>query len=248
MKVLILLIKDFLKNQIRKLYWLYRLLKAKKGAGFQIQFPVRTEGSGKLSFGKNCKIQKNVFLGCGVNSNISFGNNCRIDEGVEIVTGKSAKIIFGDNCWIMKNTIIRTEAEFEIGNDVAIATNCAIFSREGGYQGKLKIGDGTHIGDYTIIDMADNLTVEKEIAIGPNCTIYTHDHNYEVEDKAAWKGGVVPKPITIKKGAWVGSSVTLLPGIEIGEKSVVAANAVVTKNVDANCIYGGIPAKKIKEI
>ena len=94
------------------------------------------------------------------------------------------------------------------------------------------------------INMADDLNMEKEIAIGPNCTIYTHDHNYEVADKAARKGGVVPKPILIKSGTWVGSNVTLLPGIEIGEKSVVAANAVVTKNVEKNSIYRGIPAKK----
>ncbi len=248
MKIILLLIRDIIRNFVRKLYWLYRLIQSKKGANISIKFPVKVEGSGKLTFGNNCKIDKHTFFACGAGCQIVFGNNCRIDEGVEIIAGKNGKIIFGDDCWIMKNTIIRTANKYEFGNKVAIATHCAISSREGGYDGELKVGNGTHIGDYTIIDVADNLTIEDEIAIGPNCTIYTHDHNYNVKEKAAWKGGVVPKSIIIKKGAWVGSSVTLLPGVEIGAKSVIAASAVVTKNVDANCIYGGIPAKKIKEI
>lgn len=248
MKIIILLIKHTFNKQIRKAYWLYRLAKAKKGTGFQIQFPVRAEGSGNLVFGNNCTIQQNTTLACGAGSKISFGNNCRIDEGVQIITGKNAQISFADNCWIMKNSIIRTSNKFEFENDVAIATYCSIFSREGGHEGELIIGDGTHIGDYTIIDMADNLTIEKEVAIGPNCTIYTHDHNYEVADKAAWKGGVVKHPVIIKKGAWIASSVTVLPNVVIGERCVIAAGAVVTKNTVANSIYGGIPTKKIKKI
>jgi len=189
-----------------------------------------------------------VFFACGADSRIIFGNNCRIDEGAEIIAGKNARITFGDNCWIMKNSVIRTSDTFEFGNDVAIATNCAIFSREGGHEGALKIGKGTHIGDSTIIDMADNLTIEDEVAVGPNCVIYTHDHDYTKSNLPAWKGGIIKHPVTIKKGAWIASSVTVLPKVEIGERCVVAAGAVVTKSADANSIYGGIPAKKLKDI
>ncbi len=248
MKIIILLIKDFICKLIRRLYWLYRLMQAQKGSKLQIKFPVRVEGSGKLVFGNNCSIDKNTSFACGAGSKISFGNNCRIDSGVEIIAGKNADIHFGDNCWIMKNTIIRSGNSFSFDNNVVIATNCAIFSRETNYEGILKVGNGTHIGDYTIMDISDNLIIDDEVAIGPNCTIYTHDHNYSHKEKAAWQGGVEPKPVVVEKGAWVGANVSLLPGIKIGTKSVVAINAVVTKNVENNCIYGGIPAKKIKEI
>ena len=86
------------------------------------------------------------------------------------------------------------------------------------------------------------------MAIGPNSTIYSHDHRYDAKGKAAWKGGVVRKQVVIKDGAWVSSGVTILPGVTIGKNCVIAAGAVVTKSTDDNCIYGGIPAKKIKEI
>lgn len=248
MKILILLTINFLKKLIHRLYWIYKLLKVTKGTGFKVQFPIRVGGTSKIKFGHNCSVQKNVYLGHGDGSKITFGNNCKIDENVEIVCSKGANIHFGDNCWVMKNTIIRTANNFEFGNNVNIATNCAIFSREAGHEGVLKIGNGTHIGDGTIIDMADNLTIEEEIAIGPNCIIYTHDHDYTKTNQAAWKGGVVKNPITIKKGAWIASSVTILPKVEIGERCVIAAGAVVTKSTDANTIYGGTPAKKIKEI
>ena len=248
MKIIILLIKDFICKLIRRLYWLYRLMQAQKGSKLQIKFPVRVEGLGKLVFGNNCSIDKNTNFACGAGSKISFGNNCRIDSGVEIIAGKNARISFGNNCWIMKNTIIRTSNKFEFADDVAIATNCAVFSREANYDGILIVGKGTHIGDNTIIDVSDDITIKDEVAIGPNCTIYAHDHNYTHKEKAAWKGGVEPNPVIINRGAWVGANVSLLPGIVIGEKAVVAINAVVIKNIEPNTIYGGIPAKKIKDI
>jgi acetyltransferase-like isoleucine patch superfamily enzyme len=54
--------------------------------------------------------------------------------------------------------------------------------------------------------------------------------------------------ILIKKNAWIGAGATILPGVTIGENSIVAAGAVVTKDVPDNCIVGGIPAKFIKTI
>jgi acetyltransferase-like isoleucine patch superfamily enzyme len=246
MRLVFLLFKGFFISILRHFYWFINLSKAQKGKGLKILFPVKIEGKGKLVFGKNCSIAKNAYFACGQGSVIKFGNKCRIDEGVEIYAGKDSKISFGDNCWIMKNTIIRTKKEFVFGNDVNIATHCAIFSREGNYEGLLKVGYGTHIGDNTIMDVSENMEIRDEIAIGPNCVIYTHDHDYQQLDKPAWKGGVVQKPVIIKNGAWIGSGVTILPGVEIAERTVVAAGAVVTKNTEISSIYGGVPAKKIK--
>ncbi len=241
-----MLIKGIFTKLMRYVYWLIRLMQAKKGSAFKIQFPVKVEGKGKLSFGNNCQVFSNVSFMCGDTSNIEFGNNCRIDKGVQIIAGQNAKIIFADNCWIMSNSIIRTKNKFEFGNDVEIATNCAIFSRENGYEGILKIGKGTHIGDNTIIDTTDNLIIEEEIAIGANSVIYTHDHDYTKNEHAAWKGGIITNPVKIKKGAWIASGVTILPKVEIGEYCVVAAGAVVTKSTKSNSVYGGVPAKFIK--
>ncbi len=248
MRIILLLIKDLFRKILRHFYWIFRLMQAKTGKGVQIKFPIKVEGSGKLILGDNCKLDKNVYLACGSGCKISFGKNCRIDEGVEIIAGKHAQISFGDNCWIMKNTIIRTGDKFEFGDNIQIATNCAIFSRESGHEGELKVGTGTHIGDNTIIDTTDNMSIEDEVAIGPNCVIYTHDHDYTNMAKAAWQGGVVKHSVSVKKGSWVGSNVTILPNIEVAERCVVAAGAVLTKSTKTNFVYAGVPAKPISEI
>ncbi len=248
MKVLLLFIKNLFSKFARHLYWIYRLIKADKGRNIELKFPIKVEGNGKLIIGDNCKLQKNVYFACGSGSIISIGKNCRIDEGVEIIAGRNAKISFGDNFWIMRNTIIRTGNKFSFGNDVQIATNCAIFSRENGHEGELKVGAGTHIGDNTIVDTTDNISIANDVAIGPNCVLFTHDHDYLDMKKAAWQGGVIKSPLKINYGAWIGANVIILSNVEIAERCVVAAGAVVNKSTRDNCIYGGVPAKFIKEI
>nr|WP_277200415.1 DapH/DapD/GlmU-related protein [Veillonella seminalis] len=58
----------------------------------------------------------------------------------------------------------------------------------------------------------------------------------------------VATPVTIGNDVWIGGNVTILPGINIGDKAVIAAGAVVTKDVPANTVAGGVPAKVIKEL
>ena len=58
----------------------------------------------------------------------------------------------------------------------------------------------------------------------------------------------MPKRIVVGKNVWIGSNATILAGVTIGDNAVVAAGAVVTKDVEANTIVGGVPAKFIKKI
>ena len=58
----------------------------------------------------------------------------------------------------------------------------------------------------------------------------------------------IGKPITIGNDVWIGGNVTILPGVTIGNNVVIAAGAVVTKDVPDNCVIGGVPAKKIRDI
>ncbi|MDB5112014.1 MAG: acetyltransferase, partial [Mucilaginibacter sp.] len=59
---------------------------------------------------------------------------------------------------------------------------------------------------------------------------------------------LVCSPIVVKRNAWIGAAATILPGVTIGENSVVAAGAVVTKDVPANTIVAGVPARAIKNL
>lgn len=95
----------------------------------------------------------------------------------------------------------------------------------------------------SFLDMG-GITIEDDVLIGPKVSLITENHPLDPADRQA----LLLKPIIIKKNAWIGAAVTILPGVTIGENSVVAAGAVVSKDVPANTVVGGIPARHIKNI
>ncbi|MGZ5246855.1 MAG: DapH/DapD/GlmU-related protein [Flavitalea sp.] len=88
------------------------------------------------------------------------------------------------------------------------------------------------------------ITIEDNVQIGPRVNLVTENHPLDPSDREA----LLLKPITIKRNAWIGAAVTILPGVTIGENAVVAAGAVVSRDVPPNTVVGGIPAKIIKSI
>ncbi|WP_435134185.1 acyltransferase [Formosa sp. A9] len=237
-----------LKTVLRHVFWLYKLSQSSIGKQSQIVFPVIREGAGTLTIGDKVRLEKHTNLGIGQKGTLSIGQAAVFETQSTILVNKNCQVTIGENFKLGAHARLYVNNHWEFGNDVKIETHCAIFSREPQGQGILKIGNGTHIGDFTIIDLVQDVTLGNEVAIGPNCTLYTHDHEYTNKELPAWKGGLVSKPIFIEDGAWIGSNVTILPGVTIGKRAVIAAGSVVTKNVPSETIYGGIPAKLIKEI
>jgi acetyltransferase-like isoleucine patch superfamily enzyme len=88
------------------------------------------------------------------------------------------------------------------------------------------------------------ITIEDQVLIGPRVNLVTENHPADPAERRS----LITKPIVIKRNAWIGASATILPGVTIGENAIVAAGAVVSKDVPANTIVGGIPAKFIKSI
>ncbi|WP_233138135.1 DapH/DapD/GlmU-related protein [Mucilaginibacter sp. MD40] len=88
------------------------------------------------------------------------------------------------------------------------------------------------------------ITIEDHVLIGPKVNLITENHPLEKTERR----NLICKPITIKRNAWVGAGVTILPGITIGENAVVAAGAVVSRDVPANTVVGGIPARMIRHL
>ena len=111
-------------------------------------------------------------------------------------------------------------------------------------------GKNIHIGKNVFINsgckMQDQggIYIGNDVLIGHNACLLTLNHDADPENRA----DMHPKPIHIEDKAWLGSNVTVLPGIRIGEGAIVAAGAVVTKDVPANTVVGGVPAKVIKKI
>jgi len=111
-------------------------------------------------------------------------------------------------------------------------------------------GRFTSIGKNVFINHAcsfldlGGITIEDDVLIGPRVNLITENHPADPAERRS----LITKPIVIKRNAWIGANATILPGVTIGENAIVAAGAVVSKDVPANTIVGGIPAKFIKPI
>lgn len=100
------------------------------------------------------------------------------------------------------------------------------------------INCGCHFQDQGGIYIDDGALIGSEVVMA------TLNHSL----KAKNRHDLIPSPIHIGKNVWIGSHATILPGVTIGDNSVIAAGATVTKNVPSNTVYGGTPAKFIKNI
>jgi acetyltransferase-like isoleucine patch superfamily enzyme len=110
--------------------------------------------------------------------------------------------------------------EIRVGRNVFINQNCTIYD----------LG-GVDIGD--------------DVMIGPNVSIITTGHPLEPSERRA---GVTANPIAIGRNVWIAAGATVIGGVTIGENSVVAAGAVVTRDVPANTLVAGVPARAIRTL
>lgn len=130
-----------------------------------------------------------------------------------------------------------------------------------------------HLGDYSLYTMpgvclcypenivlGKNITLNRnvnitarcpiiignDVLIGNNVVINSGNHDFSNPELLIREQGHVMAPITIEDNVWIGANCVILKGVTIGTGSVIAAGAVVTKDVPSNCVYGGVPAKLIK--
>ena len=99
--------------------------------------------------------------------------------------------------------------------------------------------------NVTILDIAE-FRAGNNVWIGPNTLITTINHPLNPKGRREHLG--IAKPVKIGNDVWIGGNVTILPGVEIGNNVVVAAGAIVTKNIPDNSLFGGVPAKFIKNL
>jgi acetyltransferase-like isoleucine patch superfamily enzyme len=110
--------------------------------------------------------------------------------------------------------------EITVGRNVFVNQNCTFYDLGG-------------------LDIAD------DVMIGPNVSIITSGHPIAPSRRRAF---VIAKPIAIERNVWIAAGVTIIGGVTVGENSVVAAGAVVTKDVPPNTLVGGNPARVIRSI
>jgi acetyltransferase-like isoleucine patch superfamily enzyme len=132
--------------------------------------------------------------------------------------------------------------KFSLGKRSVIESFCCINNAVG----DVIIGDDTRIGIHNTI--IGPITIGNHVNLAQGITVTALNHNFKDTSRRIDEQGFSTKPIVIEDDVWIGANAVILPGVTIGKHVVVAAGAVVTKDVPDNTIVGGVPAKEIKKI
>lgn len=108
----------------------------------------------------------------------------------------------------------------------------------------ISVGKNVFINSGCRFQDQGGITIGDGALIGHNVVLATLNHDIDPRKRST----MYPAPIVIGKNVWIGANATVVPGVSIGDGAVIAAGAVVTKDVPANVIVGGVPAKIIKKI
>ena len=114
------------------------------------------------------------------------------------------------------------------------------------YGYNIEIGKNFYANHNLVILDSTNVKIGDNVFIAPDCGIYTAGHPIEKDIRN--QGIEYAKPVTIGNDVWIGGHVTILPGVKIGNNTVIGAGSVVTKDIPDNAIAYGNPCKVVKYI
>lgn len=106
----------------------------------------------------------------------------------------------------------------------------------------VKIGRNVVVMNNALFMAAGGITIEDDVLVAANAQLISNNH--DLHDHAV----LTCKPVLLKRNCWIGAGATILPGVTVGENAVIGAGAVVTKDVEANTVVGGNPARVIKRL
>jgi acetyltransferase-like isoleucine patch superfamily enzyme len=137
----------------------------------------------------------------------------------------------------IRHYLYRNIYKVELPKDSIIYSHCILIE-----PWRIKLGHHSVVGDHARLDARSGIIIGNNVDVSAETTIWTLEHDIEspIFDSS---GG----PVTIGDWAYIGSRVTILPGVTIGEGAVVASGAVVTKDVDPWTMVGGVPARFIRK-
>jgi|26BtaG_2_1085354.scaffolds.fasta_scaffold00002_229 acetyltransferase-like isoleucine patch superfamily enzyme len=129
------------------------------------------------------------------------------------------------------------------GDNVGLGRNLTII-----YWERIEVGNNVSIHDNCYIDASGGVFIGDEVSIAHNTSILTNNHSWDQQDVPIKYNPTVPGAVRIFDDVWIGCGCRILAGVQIQSRSIIAAGAVVNKNIESNTIVGGVPAKKIKSI
>lgn len=179
------------------------------------------------------KNPKGALLGKGVTffnmPQVRFGKFLKLGDRVHLSALGTDGIKFGNNVGIGAYSRIVVSTSF---NDIGKG---------------IKLGNNVGIGEYAYLGGAGGLEIGDDCIVGQYFSCHPENHNYEIPELLIRQQGVNRKGIIIGSNCWIGSKVTILDGVSIGEGCVIAAGSVVNKDLPAYSVAGGVPAKILKE-
>lgn len=131
---------------------------------------------------------------------------------------------------------------FWLGRRSVVESFCCINNAVG----DVIIGDHTRIGIHCTI--IGPVCIGSHVNLAQGITVTALNHNFEDITQRIDQQGITTKPIVIGDDVWIGANSVILPGVTLGSHVVVAAGAVVTKDIPDNCVVAGVPAKVIKQL
>lgn len=207
----------------------------------------------KLSYLCPLNILRALYLNLKFNKNVDLSRLILTNKDVElslasssnIVVEKGARLNFGFFTHIFSKRrnsklILEEDASFVLTGKAMIQSGAMIFVGRGK---TLKIGRSTFTSNIKIL-AHDDITIGDNCIFGWECQIFSGDGHPIYQEESIINKDV---PVVIEDNVWVGSRALILKGVRVGKGSIVAAGAVVTKNVPPNCIVAGNPAKVVKE-
>ena len=212
--------------------------------GVRIASTVRVRGGGVVLLRAGAEVEANVTFAAEDASVIEIGRNAKIGANSRLNARAGQRLEIGDETIVESDVLIVSVAGVVTGQAAVIGARTAIVCREQEGMGAFSLGAGSHLSIDNLVDICADVAIGDDVRTGPHCAFYTHKHTPS-RSELIWSQGIAMDPIAIGNAVWIGHACQVMPGVTIGDASVVGAGAVVTKPISAYSIAAGVPARQL---
>jgi galactoside O-acetyltransferase len=139
--------------------------------------------------------------------------------------------------------VIQGFRHISLGHHVGLNRQSSLYAA----RGRIRLGDRVFLGDFSSINANDaEISIGNDVAIGPMVIIQGANHAFDRMARPIVDQGHAPSSVTIDDNVWIAARATILPGVRIRSGAVVAAGAVVSRDVPADTVVAGIPARILR--
>jgi galactoside O-acetyltransferase len=151
----------------------------------------------------------------------------------------------GPRAGLGMDLLVHDPQNISIGADFYSQRNCTLAANDGGVleiRNRVSLGAGVQVNAST----GGKIVLSDHVLIGPNVVMRASDHVFDDPTRPIWQQGHTGGTIVVEEDVWIGASAAVLGGVRLGRGSIIAAGAVVTRDVEPYTIVGGVPAHFIK--